>query len=126
MDNATMRDPSAGTKAHNDLKAAIGLALGAEKDVVMLNINVFVGRRENSNTWTRSAPKGTLDLLCCVKNRRTGLGLFVALDAKTGGGAMTKEQRAFRRAIETFGGGIAAEAHSVEDAIAAIERARNA
>jgi hypothetical protein len=124
--NDPIRSPSAGTKAHGDLIAAIADSLGSQPDVFMLRINVFAGRRSGSETWSRSAPKGTPDLLCCVRNRRTGLGLFLAMDAKTGAASLTKEQRNFRDAIQRFGGGMFAEVRSVDDAAAAVEGARNA
>lgn len=125
-DHAPIRDPGAGSRAHSALVADIELELGSQPDVFMLHINVFSGQRAGTETWTRSAPKGTPDFLCCVRNRSTGRGLFLAMDAKTGAASLTKEQRNFAAAISKFGGGMFAEVHSVEDAIAAVEAARNA
>ena len=117
-------DPAAGPRAHSALIAEIELAIGALPYVFMLHINVFAGQRAGTENWTRSAPKGTPDLLCSVIHFGTGLGVFLAMDAKTGNATLTPEQRNFRDAIQRFGGGFFAEVHSVADAIEAVERAR--
>lgn len=119
------RDAGAGSRAHSALIAAIEISIGAQPDVFLLHVNVFSGQRAGTETWTRSAPKGTPDFLCCVRNLRSNLGVFLAMDAKTGNACLTKEQRNFAAAIARFGGGFFAEVHSVEDAIAAVEKVRS-
>lgn len=111
---------------HSALLADILIAIGALPDAFVEKINVVACVNPATGQFVRSAERGHPDLQMCVRNRRTGLGVFVAGDVKTGDGRLTKEQRSWRDAFVSRGGGIFREFRSVQDALDAIEEARNA
>jgi hypothetical protein len=113
------------TEAHTALLNEILLAIGALPDAFVEKIQV-INVPLPSGRWHRSAEDGHPDLQACVRNRRTGLGLMVAGDAKTGGAVLSPEQRAWRDAFVARGGGIFRELRSIQDAIDLINEARNA
>ena len=114
------------SSAHTKLLAEVLLAIGALPDAFVEKVNVVVGVNPATGQHVRSVEKGHPDIQACVRNRRTGLGLFVAGDVKTGNANLTKEQRNWRDAFIARGGGIYRVFRSVQDAIDAIEDARNA
>lgn len=105
-------------EAHTILVRDTRLALGREPDLTLfLNSRVtFI------NGQPRAKPglgTGSTDLIGVL----SPLGRIVSLEAKTGDAVPTKEQKMFMALIRKRGG-FAAVFHSVEEAISAVNRAR--
>jgi hypothetical protein len=110
------------TQEHTELINETRLALGMEPDFTLwLNAKVTY-----VNGQPRAKPglgKGSTDLVG-ILNSSLDRGRFVALEGKTGDAVPTKEQRMFMDLIRKRGG-FAAVFHTVEEAKAALQRARN-
>lgn len=103
-----------------DLMQAIRLALGRERDLVLWRNNVGVARPHPDQRPVRYG-------LCVGSSDLVGIlapaGRFFALEIKTPTGRATTEQGLFLALVRQRGG-FAAIARSVDDARAALERAR--
>lgn len=106
------------SREHTALLHATRLELGREPDfTIWLNTKVeIVGDRPRAKP---GLGKGTADLLGIL----APLGRIIALEGKTGGGVLSPEQRLFFDLVRKRGG-FAAVFHSVDEARAALERAR--
>jgi hypothetical protein len=103
---------------------AIRLRLGEEPDLVLwrqsvAGVEVFDPKTGRSRWQHAGLPKGSSDLIGVL----APLGRFVALEAKTPRGRLTPDQKAWLALVRRFGG-FATSVRSVEDALAALERAR--
>lgn len=105
------------------IQSQIRLALGSEKDLTLWRNNTGVGTFWVASGKTQRVQYG----LCVGSSDLVGLlspsGRFVALEVKTEVGRLTKEQRVFLAHVRSMGG-FAAVVRSVEEARAAIQRAR--
>lgn len=109
--------------SESKIQAEIRLALGAEHDLTLWRNNTGVG-----TFWVASGKTQRVQYGLCVGSADlVGLlapsGRFVALEIKTEAGRLTKEQRAFLAHVRQMGG-FAAVVRSVEEARAAVQRAR--
>lgn len=106
--------------AHTALVNAALLAIGQRDDV-------FVWKNQTGAARAIDNPKrvipfgllGSADIFAIVGPH----GRFVGLEAKTGGGRQSKQQRNFEAAVRTQGGDYQVF-RNVDEAVAAIDRAR--
>lgn len=103
---------------HSELVHATRLALGREPDFTLWN-NSKVTMVDGEPRATPGLTKGASDLLGILEPH----GRLVALEAKTGAGQLNPDQRLFFELVRKRGG-FAAVFHSVDEARAALERAR--
>lgn len=107
----------------SSIQAAIRLALGQEHDVTLFRNNCGQGEFWLSSGKTQRVQYG----LCVGSSDLIGLlapsGRFIALEIKSESGRETPEQKKFQAHIRAMGG-FAATVRSVEEARAALERAR--
>lgn len=105
------------------IQAQIRLTLGSEKDLTLWRNNVGTGTFWMPSGKTQRVQYG----LCVGSSDLVGLlapsGRFFALEIKTDVGRVTKEQKAFLAHVRSMGG-FAAVVRSVEEARAAVQRAR--
>lgn len=108
--------------AERDIQHAVRLALGKDPRVVLWRNDVGQVERKLPNGRTIHTRYG----LCVGSSDLIGIlrpsGRFLALELKTETGRPTDEQRLFLDLVRAAGG-FACIVRSVEDAIAAIERA---
>jgi len=106
------------TQEHTVLVTATRIELGREPDFTLWP-NSKVTYVDGQPRAKPGLCKGASDLIGVLAPN----GRIVALEAKTGGATTTKEQKMFLELIRKRGG-FAAVFHSVEEARAALERAR--
>lgn len=116
------------TADHTALVAAIRLALGREHDLVLHLNAVPVVRTVRGKSIFTARPglgTGTLDIVGFLTLEIAGrrFAQWFEIDAKTGDAEASKEQR-MRIALIRKRGGFACLVHSVDEARAALERAR--
>jgi hypothetical protein len=119
--------------AHTALLRDIRLALGREPDLVLWQVNQGHGEDKEGRHFAQGMVRGASDLIGILHlNRRFNYGasvatfisgLFISLEVKTGNATLSKDQQAFRDCVQRYGG-FHAVVHSVEEARAAVERAR--
>lgn len=117
-------NPNDHNVAHTELVKLTRLALGLEPDLALfLNSNAFVEQWDERTGAVKKFRTG----LCAGCTDIVGLigprGRWFCLEAKTGGGEATPEQRMFMANVRRLGG-FAAIFHSVAEAKAALARAR--
>jgi hypothetical protein len=105
------------------IQDTIRLATGNVPGLVLWRNNVGVARHFNPRTHRVTSTryglaKGSADLVGILNGR------FIALEIKRPGQRPTRDQQRWLELVRTFGG-FAAVVTSVEEALAAIERARN-
>lgn len=108
---------------HKELRNKIRIRLNQRGDTVVWANESGVAEHVHSGRYVRyGVGKGGADLLgiCCTD----GVGIFFALEVKTGSGRLTDEQQNFLSLVRRYGG-FACVVRSVEDADAAIARLRN-
>lgn len=100
----------------------IRLALGLEPGLVLWRNStghaVEFDKRGNKREFDYGLCVGSSDLIGCLAGR------FIALEVKRPGERPTQQQVAFLNVVR-FNGGFGAVVHSVDEARAAIKRARN-
>lgn len=102
-----------------DLQQQIRVALGRERDLVLWRNTAGVAVHMSSNTTQRfGLCKGASDLIGIGPG-----GRFFALEVKSPRGRISPEQQLFLELVR-HRGGFAAIVRSVEDAYAALNRAR--
>jgi len=108
----------------SEIQHDIRVALGQLPDVRVFRNNVGVADVRGSKVRFGLA-KGSSDLIGFIRHDFNGkkIARFVSLEVKTPTGKTTEEQDLWIAAIRRFGG-FACVVRSVEDALAAIERAR--
>lgn len=106
----------------SELMDAIRLALGRCDDVVVWRNNVGLLEAEGGHRVRYGLAKGSADLVGIVR-MANGLGRFFALEVKTVTGRLHADQERWLRLVESRGG-YAVVVRSVEDALAAVEAAR--
>lgn len=124
------------TSSHTRLVAEIRLALGSDPDLVLwpnLSASVQVVTHDGKLIRMRTGlAVGSSDLVGIVtllaRHHLAGvepirLGRFFALEVKTGTGRTSPEQRMWLELVRSKGG-FAAVVRSVEDAVEAVQRAR--
>lgn len=99
------------------LQDAIRVALSSEPDLVLWRNNVGVALHERGARVRYGLAPGSADLVGCLAGR------FVALEVKTATGRLSPEQRSWALVVRRFGG-FCAVVRSVDEARAAIARAR--
>jgi hypothetical protein len=122
--------------AHTALLRDIRLALGREPDLVLWQVNQGHGEDKEGRHFAQGMVRGASDLIgildfeavrrnldCGGYLQRYRVGRFISLEAKTGKATLSKDQQAFRSCVQRYGG-FHAVVHSVEEARAAVERAR--
>lgn len=109
------------TAEHTKLVNDTRLELGLEQDFTIW-LNAKVTYVDGQPRAKPGLGKGSADLIG-ILNSPLDRGRFVALEAKTGGATTTKEQRMFMDLVRRRGG-FAAVFHTVEEAKAALQRAR--
>lgn len=109
---------SAGMR-ENELQQQIRLELGHEPDLVLWRNAMGVGVTESGTKQRFGLALGSSDLVGILAPS----GRFVALEVKTDRGRVRDEQKLFLDLVRGRGG-FAAIVRSVDDALAAIERAR--
>lgn len=82
------------------------------------NTGIFDPRRKLFRT---NQNKGVSDILACVKDKKTGLGIFIACEVKSKNGKLTPEQGRFLDEIKA-NGGIAFVARSVDDVMEVLKK----
>lgn len=107
------------THEHTQLVNETRLALGMEPDFTMW-LNAKVTYVDGQPRAKPGLGKGSTDLIGILAPS----GRLVALEAKTGDAVPTREQRMFMELIRKRGG-FSAVFHSVQEAKAALDRARN-
>ena len=107
------------THEHTELVTNTRLALGREPDFTLWP-NSKVTYVDGQPRAKPGLCKGASDLIGILSPN----GRLVALEAKTGEATTTKEQKLFLNLVRKRGG-FAAVFHTVEEAKAALERARN-
>ncbi len=120
----TRANPNDHNVAHSELVARTRLALGLEPDLALfLNSNAFVERWDETTgnvvKFKTGLARGCSDLVGILGPR----GRWFALEAKTGTGDATEEQLMFLANVRRLGG-FGAVFRSVEEAKAALVRAR--
>lgn len=100
-------------KAHSKLVKACRQYL--EMRGCWAQTNTTMARKTEDGRFLRAGTKGSADILGC-----TPRGTFIAVECKTGTGRLTKEQQAFRDAIEHLGG-IHVVARALDDVHDALE-----
>ena len=121
--------------AHSDMVADIRLALGQEPDCVGWPMQPG-GIADSTGRPMRCGPTGMTDLIYVVRMRvfvlpqtplqrstRFDLGRLMGIEVKTGSGKLSAEQKMWHALVRRFGG-FACEVRSVDDARAALSRAR--
>jgi hypothetical protein len=104
-----------------DIQAAIRLALGARRDVVLWRNNV--GLAEHHGQRVRyGLTEGSADLIGLVR-MASGLGRFFALEIKTLKGRLQPAQKMWLELVRDYGG-FAAVVRSEDEAVAAVERCK--
>jgi hypothetical protein len=108
--------------AHTALMKRIRLALGADPDVVLwpnivTHIETYDAERGGARHGHAGLPDGSPDLVGIV------FGRFIGLEVKTGSGQLRPSQVLFSRLVQKHGGFFAV-VRSVEEAVAAIARAK--
>jgi len=103
------------TEGH--IQDAIRVALSSEPDLVLWRNNVGVAEHQRGARVRYGLAPGTADLVGCLGGR------FVALEVKTATGRLSPEQRSWALVVRRFGGFVAV-VRSVDEARAAIARAR--
>lgn len=137
--SASAAERLASPQSEADISAAIRLALGSEPDLVLWRQSVGVFAvldevRGEVRTQRAGLPKGSADLVgilsmpCaligdapCAERRR--VGRFFALEVKTRRGVVSDDQRKWHALVYRHGGFVAV-VRSVDDARAALARAR--
>lgn len=119
---ATRETRQAAGAAHSKLVADIRLDLGLVPDLVLWqNVqaagDVWVPETGATRHIRAGLAKGCSDLIGCLDGR------FLALEAKTGTGRLTSDQEQFGAVVRAKGG-FACVVRSVDEARAAIARAR--
>ena len=109
----------------SEIQHAIRVALGKLPDVRMFRNNVGVADVRGAKVRFGLA-KGSSDLIGFIRHEIDGIRIarFVSLEVKTETGKTTEEQDLWIKLVRAFGG-FACVVRSVDDALAAIERARN-
>lgn len=102
-----------------DIQQAIRLALGRETDLVLWRNTVGVGTMDDGSKQRFGLAIGSSDLIGILAPR----GRFVALEVKSQKGRVRDEQSLFLSLVRARGG-FAAVVRSVDDARAALDRAR--
>lgn len=108
-----------------EIQYAIRVALGRLPDLRIFRNNVGVA--DVRGTKIRfGLTKGSSDLIGFIRHTINGVKIarFVSLEIKTATGKTTEEQDLWLALVRAFGG-FACVVRSVEEALAAIERARN-
>lgn len=118
--------------AHDQLKADIRLDLGARQDCRIFSNPTGVARYQGGFAVPYGLVEGASDLIAIV--RRPGfklptgayvpVGVWLAIEVKTGRGVLTKKQAAFLDMIRDFGG-VSGVARSVDDARRLYDEARS-
>lgn len=108
------------------IQQEIRLALG-RGDVRVFRNNTGALRDENGRLVRYGLCTGSADLIglrrVVIGPEHVGqtMGQFVAVEVKTATGRLTREQQAFLRLVEQFGG-LAGVARNVEEAVRLVER----
>ncbi len=107
-----------------EIQYAIRIALGQLPDVRVFRNNVGVADVRGAKIRFGLC-KGSSDLIGFIRLEINGVktARFLALEIKTATGKPTEEQKLFIKVVQAFGG-FACVVRSVEEALAAIERAR--
>lgn len=105
--------------SESQIQADVRAALGALPDVCLWRNHVGVVRGEDGRTHRFGLGIGSADLVGVLAPH----GRLIALEIKTPVGRLRPEQRAWLEVVRAMGG-FAAVVRSVEEALAAVERAR--
>jgi len=111
-----------GSASEHEIQNAIRLALGHLDYVVVWRNNVGLGETRQGGRVRFGLAVGSSDLIGIVQTH-SGIGRFVGLEVKKPGGKASDEQSRWLRLVQRLGGH-GAVVHSVEEALAAIEAAR--
>lgn len=113
-----------------EIQGDIMVALGALPDVRVFRnavgaVNVYVPETGKSQYVTFGLAPGSSDLVCmlCVEHAGRGIARWVCLEVKRPGERPTPEQARWAAAVRRVGA-FAACVCSVEEALAAVQRAR--
>lgn len=114
--------------AERDIQHAIRLALGKERDLDLERRTVGMLKDERGKPIRFGTPgeadlQGILALPVILDGEPTVIGRFFALEIKVPGKHMRPDQRLWAER-KRMRGGFVAEVHSVEEAVAALARAR--
>lgn len=131
---AIVRPPKREPSPHleKSIERAIRLRLGQEPDLVIWRHSASpTGQDAEGNFFRGGLPVGCPDLVGILAltdawgggGRHVPTGRFVAFEVKAAKGRATEKQLAFHALIRKFGG-FCAVVRSVEEALAALERAR--
>lgn len=110
---AGQESKGAGARAHAELVSRILAECGARPDCRLWANNTGVARGLTGDGIVRFGLKGSADILgigahsvCdwCAKSPARRLGVFLAIEAKTGNARQSTHQKAFQAMIERFGG----------------------
>lgn len=101
-----------------ELQQQIRLAVGVQPDVVLWRNSVGTATTTDGRTQRFGLCRGAADLVGIGPG-----GRFFALEVKTSSGRLSPEQDRFLALVRSRGG-FAAVVRSVDDALAAVERAR--
>lgn len=109
----------------SEIQYAIRIACGRLPDVRLFRNNVGVADVRGAKIRF-GLTKGSSDLIGWIRQEINGVKVarFLSLEVKTETGRVSPEQELWIKLVRTFGG-FACVVRSVEDALAAIERARN-
>ena len=102
-----------------EIQQQIRLALGRETDLVLWRNNVGIGTMDDGSKQQFGLCKGASDLVGIL----APTGRFVAFEVKSAKGRVRDEQKLFLELVRGRGG-FAAVVRSVDEAKAALERAR--
>lgn len=100
-----------------------------KKKIFYVRINTRVIGSSGGKSFFRTAPKGTPDLICCLRLRFFSLGcnmqyrtagFFLAIETKAKAGEQSPEQKRMQREIERCGGRYLL-CRSLEDVIREVE-----
>lgn len=95
--------------AHQRLVSEILALCGARQDCRLWANNSGLARALTHDGHVRFGLKGSADIIGIGRNqgydgRTVERGRFLAIEAKTGRGTQTKQQKAFQAMVEKFGG----------------------
>ena len=106
--------------SESEIQAAIRAALGALPDVCLWRNHVGQLRDESGRVHRFGLSVGSADLVGVLAPS----GRLIALECKSATGRLRPEQRAWLDVVRRFGG-FACVVRSADEALAAVERARN-
>ena len=90
------------TTEHQQLVDDILFEVGSRPDVRCWPVRVGVGQNLHTGNVTRYGTKGEADIQGIVKI--CGIGIYLAIEVKTGTGRLSPSQKIWREMFEKFGG----------------------